>query len=73
MMNKRNSDFDRRSAVDRRLLYDLDYFSLGGLERRMLNERRSDVERRSEWLRISKYSSVHMAGADEINIISDPN
>lgn len=70
MMDKRKSDFDRRSGVGRRLIYDLDYFYSGGTERRLLNERRSNVERRSAWLRISKHSSVCMIGADEINILN---
>ena len=68
MIKNRNSDFDRRAGIDRRLHYDLDYFNSGGFERRM-NERRSDVERRSEWIKISRYSSIFLIGADEISIM----
>ena len=35
------SDIDRRSAADRRSVYDLDYFQNGGIERRTEKERRS--------------------------------
>ena len=35
------SDIDRRSATDRRSVYDLDYFQNGGIERRTEKERRS--------------------------------
>lgn len=68
-VKKRISDFDRRSGIDRRLQYDLDYFFSGGTERRLHNERRSDVERRSDWLKINKFSSVFMTGANEISIL----
>ena len=72
MIIKRDSDFDRRSGIDRRLHYDLDYFFFGGIERRSPFDRRSDVERRFGWLKISKYSSVYMSAADEINISCYP-
>ena len=68
-MKKRNSDFDRRSGIDRRRHYDLDYFFSGGAERRLMRERRSDVERRSDWLKINKFTSIFMTGANEINIM----
>ena len=67
-MEKRDSDFDRRAGIDRRLHYDLDYFFSGGIERRSPFERRLDFERRSGWLKISKFSSVFMSAADEIHI-----
>jgi len=52
------SDMDRRSGEDRRREYDLDYFSTGGVERRNWKEKRSNVERRVGWTRVSKWSSV---------------
>ena len=52
------SDMDRRSGEDRRKAYDLDYFSNGGVEKRNWKERRSNVERRVGWMRVSKWSSV---------------
>jgi hypothetical protein len=54
------SDMDRRSGEDRRRAYDLDYFSNGGAERRYWKERRSNVERRVDWTRVSKWSSVSL-------------
>ena len=36
-------DIDRRSATDRRSVYDLDYFQNGGIERRTEKERRSQA------------------------------
>ena len=68
MLKQRDSDFDRRSVVDRRLIYDLDYFITGGHERRSKNERRSIVERRSGWMKISRYSSVFLMGTENITI-----
>ena len=38
-----SSDIDRRSAPDRRSVYDLDYFQNGGIERRTEKERRSQA------------------------------
>ena len=35
------SDIDKRSATDRRRVYDLDYFQNGGIERRKKKEQRS--------------------------------
>ncbi len=51
-VEKRNSCFaDRRSGVDRRVHYSLDYFVSGGQERRSGRDRRSGVERRRSWAR----------------------
>ena len=68
MFTQRDSDFDRRSVVDRRIIHDLDYFITGGHERRSQNERRSNAERRSGWMKISKYSSVFLMGTKNITI-----
>ena len=67
----RRSKIDRRSGIDRRLSNDLTYFSSGGIERRVLDERRSGMERRSDWLKISKYCSVYMTGASVMDISGD--
>ena len=58
MSEDRNTCFDRRSAANRRRVYDLDYFLNGGGERRSREERRSVFERRSGWFRVSKWVSV---------------
>jgi len=57
---KRKADpfLDRRSGEDRRGTYDFDYFSEGGVERRSAGERRQPEERRSDHVKISKWSSV---------------
>ena len=60
MLMVMRSDMDRRSGEDRRRAYDLDYFSNGGVERRNWKEQRSNVERRVDWTRVSKWSSVSL-------------
>jgi len=67
----RRSRIDRRSGIDRRLSNVLVYFSSGGIERRSLSERRSDDERRYDWLRISRFCSVYIGDTDLIDITSD--
>ena len=54
------ADIDRRSAADRRCVYDLDHFQNGGIERRKGKERRSQTERRDGWIRISSWASVNL-------------
>ena len=54
------ADIDRRSAADRRRIYDLDYFQNGGIERRKGKERRAQAERRNGWIRISNWASVNI-------------
>ncbi len=50
---------DRRCPEDRRRSYNLDYFSGGGKERRSAEERRHQlVERRSDWVRVSAWTSA---------------
>jgi hypothetical protein len=58
--NERIADpyVDRRSGVDRRDVYDSDYFARGGLERRSGQDRRQQDERRENCLRVSQWSSV---------------
>jgi hypothetical protein len=57
---KRRSLFDRRSGEDKRKLYNLDYFSEGGKERRKGKERRQSGERRSGWARVYNWCSVFL-------------
>jgi hypothetical protein len=54
--NKR-SPKDRRSGLERRDAYHLDYFLKGGTERRRFMERRWRAEMRKGWVRISRWSS----------------
>jgi hypothetical protein len=60
MPNDRTADpyIDRRSGDDRRVVYDSDYFENGGLERRLVNDRRQRDERRKDCVRVSRWSSV---------------
>ena len=60
LKDKRTSDpfVDRRSGEDRRVAYDLNYFSNGGIERRKGTDRRQQDERRDSCVRVSKWSSV---------------
>ena len=50
----KRSAFDRRSSEDKRIRYNLDYFTDGGEERRTGKERRKSGERRSNWARVYK-------------------
>ena len=58
MVEKRRSLVDRRSGEDRRRVYNLDYSSKGGVERRKGKERRSKDEPRKAWIRVSDWVSV---------------
>jgi hypothetical protein len=49
---------DRRSAEDRRQVYDTDYWESGGIERRSAKDQRQQKERRNSWVKVSKWSSV---------------
>jgi len=57
-MERRGYRIDRRSGVDRRKVYDLNYFIDGGVERRRFKERRSELERRKNWIRVDEWISV---------------
>ena len=56
----KRSAFDRRSGEDKRIRYNLDYFTDGGRERRNGKERRKTEERRSSWVRVYKWCSVFL-------------
>ena len=51
---------DRRSGKDRRRVLSLSRLGYKGSDRRALNERRSQFERRDGWVKVSKWSSVKM-------------
>jgi hypothetical protein len=52
------SSIDRRSGKDRRSSISLARWTYQGPERRVLIKRRSAEERRSDWVRINKWSSI---------------
>ena len=49
---------DRRSGEDRRKVYDFAYWESGEIERRRAKDRRQHKERRSSYIRVTKWSSV---------------
>ena len=51
---------DRRSGKDRRRILSLHRLRFKGSERRVLKDRRSQIERRDGWVKIGKWSSVKM-------------
>lgn len=57
-MERRGHRIDRRSGDDRRKVHNLNYFIRGGAERRKFKERRSQAERRKNWLRVDEWDSV---------------
>ncbi len=64
---KKRTLFDRRSGQDRRDSYNIDYFLDGGLERRNSFEgerRRKNQDRRREWIKISRWSSLNVEGEE---------
>jgi len=50
--------FDRRSGDDRRKAHKLVYFAQGGIERRKGMEIRQKNERRDQYVRTNKWSSI---------------
>ena len=58
MLIKRSS-VDRRSEVDSRQVYSIDYFIQGGVERRSgLGRRKNRRDRRKGWVRVNEWISV---------------
>jgi hypothetical protein len=60
MIERRCSGVDRRTIRDRRRACNVSRFFYRGAERRSWKERRSHVERRVGWVRMSKWSSVFL-------------
>ena len=58
--DKKRSLLDRRTCESMRKSINLDYFTDGGIERRKINDRRQPTERRSDWMRVSKWCSVSL-------------
>ena len=56
---KRTAVMDRRSAEERRKTHNLHFFLDGGTEQRKWKERRSSVERRTDWIKVSEWNSVY--------------
>ncbi|XPS88116.1 uncharacterized protein Dvar_61340 [Desulfosarcina variabilis str. Montpellier] len=54
----KRSFIERRSGKDRRQTFSFKRFSFNRLDRRKVHERRSRIERRKNWVRISKWSSA---------------
>ena len=52
MTDMRRSNYDRRSGADRRVVCDLRYGLNGGVKRRQWKKRRSEFERRADWVRL---------------------
>ena len=61
MLANKRCGIDRRSTGERRRQNNLDYFLNGGVERRSARERRSRVERRVGWVRLTEWSSLFAA------------
>jgi hypothetical protein len=57
---ERRSMQDRRSGKDRRKFSGLKNIFIRSSGQRNLPGRRARIERRSEWVRISRWSSVHL-------------
>ncbi len=57
MSDRRDGVLDRRSEIDRRRVYEIDYSSEGRTEKRNWKDRRNKVERRNNWMRVSMWSS----------------
>jgi len=67
-MERRGYRIDRRSGDDRRKVHNLNYFIRDGVERRKFKERRSQAERRKNWLRVDEWVSVFVGDPVELNL-----
>jgi len=59
---------DRRKGKDRRMHYDRIYFLSGGIERRKGWERRTQGERRKNWIRVDEWSSAGLPYSEYTDI-----
>ena len=57
MAKEKRTGFDRRSLTDGRRLFEYSSPFYGGPERRRHDDRRSRPEKRTEWVRVSNWSS----------------
>ena len=60
MLARNMHPVDRRSVKDRRRSYHLSHLTFRGPDRRGGKERRLRGERRSGWVRVSKWSSAYL-------------
>ena len=61
-MNRIDRDLvERRSGKDRRRIFQLERFFFKGEDRRTSGDRREIKERRTGWIRISKWSSAPLS------------
>jgi hypothetical protein len=60
MLVRKRSGIDRRSRKDRRTLLNINHWLRKGVERRSRKEQRSLFDRRAEWARVGKWSSVYI-------------
>jgi hypothetical protein len=60
MSDTNRAYFERRSGKDRRRIFSFHRLFYKGSERRVLQDRRSQEERRTGWVRISKWSSANL-------------
>ena len=58
MVKSMDSVSQKRSGRDRRRLFDAYYVTKDGIKKSILNERRSQSERRKGWKRVSQWGSV---------------
>jgi hypothetical protein len=60
MKMQRRSMQDRRTGKERRRLLNIKKYFFNTQDRRASSERRNEAERRSGWIRLSKWSSVYL-------------
>jgi len=58
MLKSMHSGSQNRSGRDRRRLFDVYYVTQDGAKTSILNERRSQPERRKRWARVSQWGSI---------------
>ena len=60
MFALKRDNFDRRSGKDRRKYFSVHRYFYKGPDRRILQERRTQEERRDGWVRINRWSSAYL-------------
>ena len=60
MFERKRENFDRRSGKDRRRNISVQRLLHKGHERRILQDRRTQEERRDGWVRIDRWSSAYL-------------
>lgn len=62
MVENCGSVLERRSGLDRRKAYRIEFFTKRRRKRRKVKEQRVSRERRHGWVRVGKWSSVRLEG-----------